>query len=547
MNVVELTQKKYNTALYLRLSSEDGDREESESITNQRKILKAYAKDNNFDVYAEYVDDGYSGTNFDRPGYKRMIEDIKNKKVDLVITKSLSRLGRDYIEVGRLIEKFFPENNVRYIAVLDDVDTLLDSSTDFVALKNLMNDFYAKETSKNVKKTKNRKREKEKFYYITHAPFGYEKVDVKGNLEIKESEAKIVRRIFDEYVKGKGTYQIAVGLTNDKILTPGLSMKMPGTVKNQTEITKIWDCTQVRRILENPIYIGTTVQNKTRKISYKSKKKIKNKKEDYIYQENHHEPIIDIITWNTVQNILNKSNKQHIREEDELLKPFLYCYHCHNKLSIVHRKRYLKERTRIDTYIKCSTAVAKKTNKICYQQYNTYHIVEKKVIESIMKTINEYLDSNAFNNEEALRTLINQQNGKEEIDNKLKKVEKELEIINKKIQLLYQDRLNGIIQDNDFALFSEGLQSERTKIEKIKSEIQEDLDQFSKEDTTRKIEEHIKKNMERIAKTGEITKKDLYNLIKRIEIDKDKNIIIEYNFWELNFIGEKTNYAETGS
>ena len=150
MNVEDYKKKKYITALYLRLSKDDGDKEESESISNQRKILRAFAEENKIIVYDEYVDDGFSGTNFDRPDFKRMMNDIKNKKINMVITKSLSRLGRDYIETGRLIEKFFPENDIRYIAILDDVDTLLDSSTDFVALKNLMNDFYAKETSKNV-------------------------------------------------------------------------------------------------------------------------------------------------------------------------------------------------------------------------------------------------------------------------------------------------------------------------------------------------------------------------------------------------------------
>ena len=150
---------------------------------------------------------GIVGTNFERPSFQKMMKDIYQKKVNMVITKSLSRLGRDYIETGRLIEKIFPENDIRYIAILDDVDTLLDSTTDFVALKNLMNDFYAKETSKNVKKTKNRKREKEGFYYISHAPFGYKKIDIKGNIEIEEDDAKIVQKIFKNYCKS-GKYSL---------------------------------------------------------------------------------------------------------------------------------------------------------------------------------------------------------------------------------------------------------------------------------------------------------------------------------------------------
>ena len=140
---VKYSNIKYIVALYMRLSKDDGDKEESESITNQRKILRAFAKENGYEIYDEYIDDGYSGTNFERPDFKRLIKDIEDKKVNMVITKTLARLGRDYIETGRLIEKFFPENQVRYIALLDDVDSFLDSSTDMVALKNLMFVFFA--------------------------------------------------------------------------------------------------------------------------------------------------------------------------------------------------------------------------------------------------------------------------------------------------------------------------------------------------------------------------------------------------------------------
>jgi len=186
--------KNYIVALYMRLSKDDGDKEESESITNQRKILKAFAKENNYQIYDEYIDDGYSGTNFNRPDFRRMIKDIKDGNVNMVITKNLARLGRDYIETGRYIETFFPEHNIRYIAILDDVDTYLDKNCDTVAFKNIMNDFYAKETSKNIKKTKNRKKQ-EGFYYITYAPFGYKKVDKLGNLKIDEVAAGPERKL----------------------------------------------------------------------------------------------------------------------------------------------------------------------------------------------------------------------------------------------------------------------------------------------------------------------------------------------------------------
>ena len=545
MNVEDYKKKKYITALYLRLSKDDGDKEESESISNQRKILRAFAEENKIIVYDEYVDDGFSGTNFDRPDFQRMMNDIKNKKINMVITKSLSRLGRDYIETGRLIEKFFPENDIRYIAILDDVDTLLDSSTDFVALKNLMNDFYAKETSKNVKKTKNRKRKNDGFYYISQAPFGYKKIDVKGNLEIVEDQAKLIRRIYKEFKEGKGTYQIAQMLNREGILTPGLQMKLPVAVKNETPITKIWDCTQVRRILQNPVYIGTVVQNKTRKISYKSKKKINTPKDEYLYMENHHQPIIDLETWYIVQKIFEDKEDQRISENDELLKPFLYCAHCHNHLSIAHRKRHYKSGDKIDTYIICSTANSVKSNRICFRQYNTYHIVEEKVLDNIRETIKHYFET--FDDDKAFEVLLNNQKGREELDNKIKKNDAELANINEKIQILYNDRLNKLIEESDFILFSEGLKVQREKALNIKKELEEELAVFNMQEVKTKIKDTMKETMKQLAQGAEFTKEVLTQLVKRIEIDKDKNINIQYNFLELNCIGETIQYEKTGS
>lgn len=545
MNVADYTNKKYITALYLRLSKDDGDKEESESISNQRKILRAFAKENKIIVYDEYIDDGYSGTNFDRPDFKRMMKDIENKKVNMVITKSLSRLGRDYIETGRLIEKFFPEHGIRYIAILDDVDTLLDSSTDFVALKNLMNDFYAKETSKNIKKTKNRKRKNDGFYYISQAPFGYKKIDVKGNIEIVEEQANLIRRIYKEFKEGKGTYQIAQMLNKEGILTPGLQMKLAVAVKNETDITKIWDCTQVRRILQNPVYIGTVVQNKTRKISYKSRKKIKTSQEEYLYMENHHQAIIELETWEIVQKIFKNKEKQRISKRDELLKPFLYCAHCHNHLSISHRKRHYKSGDKIDTYVICSTAIATKSNRICFRQYNTYHIVEEKIFNDIRETIKQYFLT--FDDDKALEVLIRNQKGREELDNKMKKVNEELTVINEKIQILYNDRLNKLIEETDFILFSEGLKTQREKILKIKRELEEELSEFDMHEVKTKIKDNMKETLKQLSKGAGFTKEILTQLIKRIEIDKDKNINIQYNFLELNCIGDNIQYEKTGS
>ena len=466
MNIEKVNNQEYKAAIYIRLSKEDGDREESESVVNQRKILKAYAKENKYKIYDEYVDDGYTGTNFNRPDFKRMIKDIENKKINMVITKSLSRLGRDYIETGKYIETFFPENEIRYIAILDDVDTFLDKNCDTVAFKNIMNDYYAKETSKNIKKTKNKKK-LEGFYYTAYAPFGYKKTSKSGNLEIDEVQANIVRKIFDLFIDGYGTYQISNMLTDEKVETPGLQMKMTCVVNNMTNTTDKWNHNTIRRILENQIYIGNCVQNKTKKISYKSKKMISLPEEEHSIIKNHHEPIISKEKWDIVQKMLKNHKNAKVRETDVIFKGLLYCSHCNNKLTIRTKVDHNKSGDVTRRYILCGTAAKKYSNKSCYSRYINYDVFEEKAISKITDTLELYINSKAFKDEDALRKILESQSNKGSILKKIEKLEKDLESVNKKIATLYNDKLNGLLEEQDFRLFSDGLVNDRHRIEKV--------------------------------------------------------------------------------
>lgn len=542
MEIHNFDNKNYIVALYMRLSKDDGDKEESESITNQRKILKAFAKENNYQIYDEYIDDGYSGTNFNRPDFRRMIKDIKDGNVNMVITKNLARLGRDYIETGRYIETFFPEHNIRYIAILDDVDTYLDKNCDTVAFKNIMNDFYAKETSKNIKKTKNRKKQ-EGFYYITYAPFGYKKVDKSGNLKIDEVAADTVRRIFKEFVAGKGTYQIAQLLNREKVVTPGLQMDM---VSNITNTTNIWRHTTIKRILTNPIYIGTIVQNKRKKISYKSKKMISLPEEQHTITKNHHPVIIDIHTWDMVQAKFKNCIGERIKEEDSLLKSLLYCYHCHNKLQIVKKNDKYKGKVITRKYVICSTSTRNVTNKICpNRKYINYNKLEEKILEKICNVFEKYLTSDAFNNQMLLDNLIKSKSDKGRLLEKIEEITNQLGNVNKKITTLYSDKLNGLIEEQDYSYFSEKLLEERRKLESLKEKTQEEIEEFEKDNDERKIEGELRKTIKRIVDGSELKKEDLQQLVKKIEIDKEKNILIQFNFYELNCIGGHFNYDDT--
>ena len=526
----------YKVALYMRLSKDDGDKEESESITNQRKILRTYAKENGYVIYDEYIDDGYSGTNFNRPGFKKLIKDIEAKRVNMVITKNLARLGRDYIETGRYIETFFPENQIRYIAVLDDVDTFLDKNCDTVAFKNIMNDYYAKETSKNIKKTKNRKK-REGFYYVSYAPFGYDKIDKSGRLKINNNQAEIVRRIYKEFLNGKGTYQIAKMLTQEQVTTPGIQMNMTRVVNNITKTTNMWTHTGIKRILTNPIYIGTIVQNKSKKISYKSKKRIKLPEQEYTIIKNHHEAIINIEIWNSVQKKLENNKGEKIKEEDPLLKSLLYCSHCHNRLSLIVKKEKYKDKITIRKYIVCGTAQRKVSNKTCYKQYINYSKLEPLILDKIANIFEKYLNSNEFNNKEALKKLIDSQENKSKFIQNFENIQKELECINKKISTLYSDKLNGLIEAQDYAIFSEGLLKERHRLEEIKLQTEKEINEFDSKSNDNIIEDKMKKILNDIVKNKNFTKDILQQIVNKIEIDRDKNILIHFNFYELNCLG----------
>ncbi len=255
---------KYNCALYCRLSKDDDLQGESNSITNQKEILTQYAKENNLNIYDVYIDDGYSGTNFERPDFKRMIQDIKDKKVNMVIVKDSSRLGRDYIGFGEYVEKIFPENQVRLVSILDNYDSAIDNGVaDTLPFRAVINDLYAKDISKKVKASKH-KNAVNGLFNGNRIPYGYKRSETdRHKLELDEECAKNVRRIFDLYLEGTALSQIAYTFNDEHIPTPS---QISGTGRN---VCTIWKPSSIKHILKNDVYIGNMVQEKCKKINYK--------------------------------------------------------------------------------------------------------------------------------------------------------------------------------------------------------------------------------------------------------------------------------------
>ena len=300
-------KQPYNTALYYRLSRDDENFGDSVSIETQRTILQQFARDNQFHVVDEYIDDGWSGTNFDRPAFQRMMDDVDAGRINCIITKDLSRFGREHVMMDYYLEFVFPEKNIRYIAVTENEDTEKGLS-DFVPFKNLFNEWFAKDTSRKVKAALRAKHAAGQ-RICTYAPLGYKKhPEIKNAIVVDDETRWIVEKIFELAYHGSGAASIAHRLIEEKVPTSGwLNYTRYGTFSHiyadaPGSKQYDWSVGQVKEILKDETYIGNSIHNKQTNISYKNKKKIRKPKEEWVRIENTHEAIISKDVFYHVQN-----------------------------------------------------------------------------------------------------------------------------------------------------------------------------------------------------------------------------------------------------
>ena len=338
MQNLNQTTTKYNVAIYCRLSRDDGTDAFSQSIVSQKESLSKYVLEKGWEIGDVYVDDGYSGTNFNRPAFKRMINDIENNKINCVITKDLSRLGRDYLETGYYTEKYFPLHNVRYIAVNDAYDSL-DEDNDFTPFKNIINEWYAKDISKKIKSSF-RHRQKEGTLVI-NSPYGYLNDNKKGRIK-DQTVAPIVEYIFTQFAEvGLTVNEIAEKLTKKKILTPKAYRSYYENRNNDMpegytiEDTYTWSKGMIYAILNEYQYTGALICNKGHNLSFKVKKSIRNEKSDWIIHEDKFEPIISKQLFNKAKDKLNKSAKAQLPLYINKYNGILYCKDCGRKATFL--------------------------------------------------------------------------------------------------------------------------------------------------------------------------------------------------------------------
>ena len=512
--------KIYNVGIYIRLSREDDDKVyESESITNQKSLLFQYVKENNLRVYDIYIDDGYSGTNFDRPNFNRLLNDIELGKVNMVITKDMSRLGRDYIGTGNLIEKYFPEHNVRYIAVTDNIDTFLDNpNNDIAPFKAIMNDMYAKDISKKIKSSL-RAKQKEGNFVGGRTPFGYmQDPDNKNHLVINEEQACVVKRIFDMCLEGLSFYKIAKQLTIERIKTPAQYYSFE--CKNNYNLKYgEWHSKTIRDILINQMYVGDMVQNRRSKVNYKVKKVIRNNPKDYIIVENTHEPIIDKEIFYEVQKRIPKNVGRNEKKENHLLDGLLYCGDCGHRISVAPRR---KKDNRC--YTICNYYRTYMKQKLCTTHSNNYDELEKVIISTLTNMCLNYINKDKIKNDVLNNvTKDNKLNNKKELET----LTNDIKQINDNLDIIYIDKLNKKITEEQFERVKVKLENEVNIKQKRYNELNNTInDNFNEESKNRMINEYMNKFLSMKEPSREL----IINLVDRIEILEDKIINIKICF-----------------
>ena len=527
--------KSFRVGLYIRLSREDGDKEESSSVTNQREILKRYVSEQpNFFIVKEYVDDGWTGANFDRPKFKEMIADIEAGIIDTVITKDLSRLGRERLGVGHYTEIYFPEHNVRYIALLDNIDTYFDAGmNDMAPFKGVINDMYVRDISKKIRSSLIERKKAGNFLGVT-APYGYQKdPNNKFHLIINEKEAEVVKRVFRLYLEGNGLTRIAQILTKDGIPVPGESRDIGKT--RRTALYSSWKQTTIRRILDNRVYLGELVQFKRRKINYKSKRRITVPEEERYICRGTHEAIIDEESFNAVQNILKKNKSFKGTKHDYLFKGLLFCSECGARLNVTY-SNYALKRYGEYRYTTICYSYSRLYSDICTRHSNSIPELEEVLIKHIKEVCSRYINENL---QDELISMAKKQKQFElkQITNekKLETLEQKISDIGLYIKNLYMDKVKGVVSENDYVSLVADFTKDRDNLIKEKEELIKIINnQKPQIDETAKIEKLAKEFLS----LEKPTKQLLNELIEKITISENKKINIYFKFNELNEMKE---------
>ena len=514
-----MASQEKHTILYGRLSQEDmqktNRKDDSNSIQNQRLLLEKYAADHGFENTRFIYDDGYSGTNFNRPGWQEFLKLMDAGKVETLIVKDMSRLGREYLQVGQYTELIFPSNGIRFIAVNDGVDSLYESTNDFTPFRNIMNEFYAKDCSKKGRSVVRLKAETGA--RIASRPcYGYMKdpADPKRHIIPDPDSAWVVKHIFQLCVEGKGPTQIAKQLTREKIFSPvsfyyekyGVEL----TGESPAEPYK-WSAQTVARILEDETYLGHTVNLKTTTLSYKNKKTIQRPESERLRFENTHEPLIDRQTWEIVQSIRQHKRRRANFAEQNMFSGLVYCMDCGGTM-VLHRAHTMDA---VKNNFMCST-YKKKGKDVCSAHYIRELDLYAIVLDDLRRVTHF-----ARQNQRRFAEYIGMKMGKE--------AAKEISLLQKKLDAmtrrrgelsalfkrLYEDSVLGRIPEEQYRLLSQDYMAEQKAIDEELPQLTEALQNLK--DSSTNIDRFLE-NARKYTEIPELTAEILHTFIERIEV-----------------------------
>jgi len=506
------------TALYCRLSRDDELQGDSNSIVNQKNILSKYAKENGFKNTQYIVDDGYSGTNFNRPGWNDLIALVEENKIGTIIVKDMSRLGRDYLKVGFYTEVMFVEKNIRFIAINNGIDSANQTDSDFTPFLNIINEWYAKDTSKKIKAVMKAKGESGKTL-TTIPPFGYMKSPVdKTQWIVDEPAAETVRKVFNLCMNGYGPSQIAKILREEKVLTPAAYWQSIGRTTNlpTPENPYRWVADTISTMLEKKEYLGHTVNFKTYKQSYKSKKKLHNPEEKQLIFENTHEAIIDVDTWELVQELRKNKRRPTRTGKSNMFSGIAYCADCGQKLYYCTSKYF---ESRQDHFV-CSTS--RKGKEECSAHFIRATILEQGVLAHL-----KYVIGTVASYENKFRGVLGAKQKaevKKELSTKKKLLSrsesriKELDVL---FQRIYEDNVSGKISDEKFEMLSANYETEQAELKNLIENLSAEISET--EEQSDNVEKFISK-VHKYFDLQELTPSVLNDMVKRVYVNAPQTI-----------------------
>ena len=449
------------TALYCRLSQDDGLEGDSNSIQNQKNILQKFAEDHHFPNPCFYVDDGFSGGNFQRPAFQQMISDMENGEIGIIVTKDLSRLGRNQLHTGLYIEERFPMFGVRYIAINDNVDTDSSESNDLMPFKNLFNEWFIRDTSRKIRAVLKAKAERGE-RLGTRAPYGYIKDPETKKLAVDDEAAAIVRRIFAMCASGNGPSQIARILKKEQVLTPTMYAYTRYGMNHtclDTAHPYNWSDSAIANLLENEIYLGNTINMKYSTKSYKDKRRVEHSREECLVFENTHPALVTQEVWDIVQRVRKNKRRRTNMDEQNKYSGLVFCADCGSNM-VLHRARTMSA-----SYNHFTCRTYKKDGESCTGHYIRECVLDEVVLEDLRR-----VTAMARERPEEFAAYIGSRQSAE-IQREIRRQEKELAAMRKRkaeldaiFKKLYEDSVLSRITTEQFQMLSSSYTEEQNQI-----------------------------------------------------------------------------------